>query len=314
MSMNASQVRVVDPILTDHARGYSNAGYVGEALFPTVDVPIRGFKRIEFGRDSFRRRQTRRAPGTPIRTMEFGHEGRPVSLHQEALGAVVAIEHQEDAQQTPGIDLLTDAVDLVQEVIALEKECQRADVARNAASYAASNKMALTGNDKWSSPDSNPKVQVADAKEVIRSRIGRRPNTLLVTGSLITSLSVHPMILAHFSQTSDEPISLAKLKSYFEVDNLVGGDGIFDNADGTTSDIWGTEAILAYVAPKTGGSGRGRNLALPSYGYTYQLKGRPLVTPTRWEAGIQSWQSDVIDEFSAELVGADAGFLFQGAR
>ena len=314
MSMNLSQVRVVDPILTDHARGYSNADYVGEALFPQVDVPVRGFKRIEFGRDSFRRRSTRRAPGTPIKTMEFGHEGKPVSLHQEALGAVVPIEHQEEAQQTPGIDLQMDAVDLVQEVIALEKECQRSEVARDPTKYAASNKQALVGSDKWSDPSSNPKVQVADAKEVIRSRIGRRPNTLLVTGGLLTGLSVHPLILAHFSQTSDAPISIAKLKMYFEVDNFVAGDGIFDNPDGTTSDIWGDDAILAYVAPKNGASGRGRNVALPSFGYTYQLKGRPLVTPTRWVDGIQSWQSDVFDEFSAELVGADAGFLFQGAR
>lgn len=311
MSMNSAQVRVVDPILTDHARGYSNADFVGEALFPTVEVPVRGSKRVEFNRDSFRRRQTRRAPGTLIRTLEFGYEGKPVALHQEALGAVVPIEHAEEADQVPGFDLQADAVDLVQEVVSLEKEIQRAETARNAASYAGTNKSALVGDDKWSDPDSNPKIQVGDAKEVIRGRIGRRPNTLLLTGALVTKLGYHPKILEHFKHTTSDSVTLAMLKAYFEVENIVAGDAIYEQANGTTVDVWGNDAILAYVAPKRA-SGR-RNLALPSYGYTYQLKGHPLVTPMRWDADIRSWKADVIDEFSAELVGADAGFLFQGA-
>jgi hypothetical protein len=33
--MNAAQARVVDPILTNHARGYTNAEMIGRFLFPT---------------------------------------------------------------------------------------------------------------------------------------------------------------------------------------------------------------------------------------------------------------------------------------
>ena len=74
----------------------------------------------------------------------------------------------------------------------------------------------------------------------------------------------------------------------------------------STVDVWGGDAVLAYVPP----AGL-RQMALPSYGYTYQLSGHPLVEPSRWDADIRSWKNDVLDEFSAELVGADAGFLFQ---
>lgn len=308
MNMTTSQARVVDPILTDHARGYSNSDFVGGALFPTVAMPTRAAKRIEFDRSSFRRRRTRRAPGAPIAALEFGYEGKAVNLHQEALSAIVPIEHQQEANAVPGIDLQRTALDTVLAVIALEKEIQQAEVARNAASYAATNKAALAGDYKWSDPDSDPLAQVSDAKEVIRKRIGRRPNTLLIAGGLTSALQKHPKITDHFKFTTSSTVTLPMLTSYFDIQNLVSGDGIYDLDDGTSVDIWGGDAILAYVAP----AGQ-RQMPLPSYGYTYELLNHPFVEPSRFDADIRSWKNDVLDEFSAELVGADAGFLFQSA-
>jgi len=306
-SLNLGQIRVVDPILTDHARGYSNADMVGGVLFPAVDMPTRGVKRIEFGRDAFRRRKTRRAPGTPIAQMTVGYEGKPVQLHQEALQAVTPTEYQEDAAVTPGLDLQRESVDVVLNVISLEKEIQQADVARNPAAYAATNKLALVGNDKWIDVDSDPKSQVFDAKEVVRKRIGRRPNTLLITGGGVSALGKHPSILRHFAYTNSSSITLAMLASYFDLQTVVAGDAIYDTDDATSVDVWGADAILAYVPP----AGQ-RNMRLPSYGYTYQLKGHPAVGKVDWDKDLLSWTNNVLDEFSAELVGADAGFLFQG--
>ena len=306
--MNLAQVRVVDPILSDHARGYTNAEMVGEALFPTVNMPTRGAKRIEFGRDAFRRRVTRRAPGTRIAQMTVGYEGKPVQLHQEALQAVTPTEYQEDAQAVPGINLQQESVDVVLAVIAMEKEIQRAAVARNAATYAVSNKAALVGDAKWSDPDSDPKTQVFDAKEVIRKRIGRFPNTLLLGGGLTSALGKHPMLTAHFRPTNAASISNAMLASYFDIPTVVSGIGIYDTDDLTSVDIWGGDAILAYVPPAGA-----RNMRLPSYGYTYQLANHPLVGKVDWDKDLLSWTNNVIDEFSPELVGADAGFLFQNA-
>jgi hypothetical protein len=303
---NTAQLRVVDPLLTEYVRGYSNAEYVGSALFPSVPVPVAGVKRIEFGRDAFRRRKSRRAPGTRINQMSFGYEGRPVNLHQEALQAVVPFEWHRDAMVTPGFDLQTMAVDTVLAIIALEKEIQQSEAARNAASYAASNKLAPTGTDKWSNPTSDPKAQIFDAKEVIRKRIGRRPNTLVLSGAVASSLGKHKEILAHFRPTNASAVSLSMLASYFDIDNVVSGDAIYDTDDSTSVDVWGAEAVLAYV-PAAGG----RNIALPSYGYTYQLQANPYAESFAWDKDFGSHTANVWDEFSAELVGADAGFLFQ---
>ncbi len=308
MSMNGSQARVVDPILTEHSRGYSNAEMVGGALFPTVSMPTRAAKRIEFDRSSFKRRRTRRAPGGVIAALEFGYEGKAVGLHQEALSAVTPIEFQQEAGAIPGIDLQRVGVDTVLAVIAMEKEIQQALVARNAAAYAASNKAALVGDFKWSDPDSDPKGQVYDAKEVVRKRIGRRPNTLVLAGGLNSALGKHPKMLEHYKHTTSSAISLAMMAAYFDVETVVSGDAIYDQADGTTVDVWGGDAILAWVPP----AGQ-RQMPLPSFGYTYQLLNHPLVEAARWDGDIRSWKNDVLDEFSPELVGPDAGYLFQDA-
>lgn len=306
--MNAAQVRVVDPILSNHARGYVQAEFIGRFLFPTVTMPTRAAKRIEFDRSSFRRRKTRRAPGARIAQLEFGYEGKAVNLHQEALRASVPIEYIGEAAAVPGIDLQQSAVDIVLAVIAMEKEIQQAEVARNADSYAATNKLALAGTDVWTHPDSDPRTQISDAVEVIRGRTGKRPNTLALAATARKALKDHPKVLDHFKHTTAASISNAMLQEYLDIPLVVSGDGIYDQDDDTTVDIWGDDAILAYVPPE----GQ-RAMALPSYGYTYQLEAHPFVSPSQWEKDTRSWDNDVFDEFSAELVGADAGFLFQGA-
>lgn len=306
--MNASQVRVVDPILSNHARGYVNADFIGRFLFPTVTMPARAAKRIEFDRSSFRRRKTRRAPGARIAQLEFGYEGKPVQLHQEALRASVPLEFVDEAAEVPGIDLQRIAVDVVLAVIALEKEIQQADVARNAANYAATNKLALAGADKWTNAASDPKAVVGDAVEVIRARTGKRPNTLALGAVVRKALKNHPKIMEHFKYTTSATVTDAMLQEYLDIPLVVSGDAIYDQSDTTTVDVWGGDAILAYVPPE----GQ-RAMPLPSYGYTYQLAAHPFVTPSAWDKDTRSWDSDVLDEFSAELVGADAGFLIQGA-
>lgn len=309
MQISPDQARVVDPILTEHARGYTNAEFIAGMLFPAVPMPTRAAKRIEFDRSSFKRPPVKRAPGAQIGQLDFGYEGKAVQLTQRALSAKTPVEHMDEASEVPGIDLQRMAVDLVLNVIALDKEIEAATVARNANLYAGTNKTALVGTDKWSDDASDPLAQLADYRETIRKRIGKRPNTLAIGGALASKLQVHPLIKDHYKYTTAPAISFEMLRAYFQVEKLLVGDAIYDQADGTTVDVWGGDAILAYVPMAS----TGRNMALPSYGYTYQLRNHPYVQAPVYDRGTRSWFNDVFDEYSPELVGADAGFLIQNA-
>jgi hypothetical protein len=306
--MNLSQARVVDPILMNHARGYKQDGFIGDLLFPLATMPARAAKRIEFGREAFRRYIITRAPGGEVAQVGFGYEGKPVQLRQRALASVIPIEHMEEAAEVPDLDLQTIGVDTVLAVIALDREVDQATTARNAAAYAASNKLALAGADKWSDPASKPGQAVEDANEVIRKRTGRRANLMVIGAPVAAKLRHHPDVKDRFKHTTSSTINDEMLAQYFNVAKVAVGDAIYDDEAGNSVDVWGNDAILAY-APMTGTP----NINIPAYGYTYHLRNHPLVTPAEWSRKNRSWASDVIDEWSAELVGPDAGFLFQAA-
>lgn len=323
-NMNLGQARVVDPILTNYARGYTQAGFIGDQLLPIATMPTRAAKRIEFGRESFRRYKIRRAPGGGIAQVSFGYDGQPVKLSQFALAGKTPVEHMEEAQQVPGIDLLTMAVDEVLQIISLEKEIQQAAAVRDASIYAASNKEAPAGADLWSDDASDPLTQVNDARETIRGRIGRRPNVLELSASVAARLRVHPKIKDNFKYTTASAISDDMLAQYFNIAKVVVGDAIVEDDQGATSDVWGNDAILAYVPPVASSSSAttgatataaqtpvNANIRVPAFGYTYRLAGYPFVQPAEYERSVRSWLNDIFDEWSPEVVGPDAGFLFQ---
>lgn len=306
--MNTGQARVVDPILTNHARGYSQDGYIGDLLLPVVDMPTRAAKRIEFDRTAFKRPKIVRAPGAAIARVSVGYDGKPVSLIQRALGSTTPVEHMDEAAQVPGIDLLTENTNTVLNTIELDREISQAEAARNPAAYGNNNKLALAAGAKWSADTSTPGKDVETAKEVIRGRTGRRANTLAMGATVAAKLRHHPTIIDRFKHVKSDSISDEMLAQYFNVERVLVGDMIYDDDNNQSFDVWGNDAILAFV-PKSGTAG----MRVPAFGYTYRLRGHPFVEPAYYDRSIRSWANDIFDEWSPEIVGPDAGFLFQAA-
>lgn len=308
MTMNTSQARVIDPILTTVARGYSNQKYIGNALFPQVPVNHRGGKVIQFNKDHFRRYNTRRAPGGNRAVVEFGYAGRPYALNQHALDGKVPIELMQDAKAVPGIDLSSQAVNAVMEITRLELECQQAELALNASNYGSSNKATLSGSSQWSHSDAKPAKAIRDAGQIIRGKTGMLPNLLVIGATVFASLQENPSIIDRIKYTGRDSITEEQLAKLFGVDKVAVGVAVYANDAGDFVDVWGKHAVLAYVSPASL-----QQMGSPSFAYTYQLAGHPFVQQGYFDNRTDSWLYPVTDEHSAEIVGADAGFLFTNA-
>ena len=128
--MTPSQARVVDPVLTNVARGYKNQQFVGMSLFPYVPVAQRGGKIICFGKEHFKIYNTGRAPGAKVERIQTAYGGQPYALEQHALAGEVPFELLEEANVVPGIDLGNAAVNRVQNIIGLALEYAQATLAR----------------------------------------------------------------------------------------------------------------------------------------------------------------------------------------
>jgi hypothetical protein len=305
--MTTQQARVIDPVLTEIARGYRNAAFAGMALFPFVPVGQRGGRIIEFGREHFRLYQTARAPGANVVRIQSAFSSKTFALENHAVEEGVPYELMEDASAVPGVDLGANAVRRAMSIIGLRLEKAQADLARNAANYAASNKATLSGTSQWSHASSTPVNDVEQYKEAVRTQTGTRPNTLLVGARVFAALKNHPQIVDRIKYTSRDVATPELLASLFGLERVVVGDAVFIDAAGAVDDVWGKDAILAYTAIG------GQDAEQPSYGYTYRLRESPIVEEPYQDKQTRSWVYQIVDDVAPVIVGADAGFLVQNA-
>jgi hypothetical protein len=306
--MNASAVRVINPILTTYVQGYRNGALVGDALFPRVPVEISGGQILEFGKEAFKLYSSNRAPGGSTKRISFGYLGKPFALKGKSLEAVVPREHLRDASVVPGIDLAQRANRLVMNALLLELEYDQATLATTAANYDANHKITLAGVTKWSDPASDPIAQVETAAEAIRTSTGIRPNTLVLSAQATSAARTNAKIRAQFQYTSADSITNEMLARAFNIKKLVIGDAVTSDDAGAVSDVWGNTAVLAYVPESASG------LEEPSFGYTYTMNGHPLVEEPYYDNNAKSWIYGVSFERAPVLSGITSGYLFQAVK
>ena len=309
MSMNTDQARVIDPILTEVARGYVNAERVGHVLFPRVDVTARGGQILQFGKESFYRINMRRAPGANTQRVTFGYEGDPFFLVQDSLDVPIPREHMQDANTVPGVDMGKRATKLGMDQVMLSLEIEQAELASNPDHYADNQKEALLGSDKWIDPSSDPLAVVSHAKEEARRAAGVDPNRMVISKPIFNALKFHPKIVERYKYTSAESVTARMLANIFDLEEVAVGKGVYMDSNAPEEnpflDIWGNNAILAYTPLTVMG------FEQPSYGYTYSLVNHPFVEKPVWDDSTKSWVYGVTYERSPVLAGPSAGFLIQ---
>lgn len=309
ITMNASGARVVDPILTTVAQGYRNNEYVGMNLFPYVPVGQRGGKIITFGKEDFALYATGRAPGANTKRVQFGYSGSPFALESHSLEGLVPFELMQEAEAVPGIDLGKGAVTKTQNIIGLRLEKAQADLATTAANYQASNKTTLAGTSQWSDYGavSDPVGDVEAARDAVRAKIGKRPNTVVMGPAVWSKLKNHPKVIDRIKFTGRDSATPELLANLFGVQRVVIGDAIYDNG-GAFADVWGKFVVVAFTELASTAE-----LGTPSYGYTYRLGGYPIVEQPYQDRNAKSWIYPVTDEVSPVIAGATAGYLISAA-
>ncbi len=313
--LNLANARIVDPVLSNLALGYSNTDSVGGVLFPSIPVGLRAGKIVMFGLEAFRLYNLRRAPGATFTEVEFGYTAGSYSLDQNAVRAKVPAEIADEAKKAAGIDLHAGAVSLTMEIHAQALEFDHAKLARNAANYDANHKIAYAASSSWWSGDADPVTDIAEAKEATRRTCGRYPNTMVLSPLAWAAARQHPKVLARF-QNTDGVITLEQFARLVEIPTIrVGTRTYYDDEDGF-QDIWGADVVMAWVNPSAQNPGAKPGLfqrCMPSFGYTYTLENTPAVEAPYYDQDTASWKYPNTMEQKALLTGQLAGFLFIGA-
>jgi hypothetical protein len=306
--MTPSAARVIDPVLSEVARGYGGIAQVADVLFPRVPVGQRGGRIINFGAEDFRVVNSARAPGSNTKRVSYGYSSSSFALVDYSMEGSVPIELLQEAAAVPGIDLAQVAIRKVRNQMAVEREVQCATLARTAATY-GSNTVTLSSTDQWDDPaNTNVFTAINTGKEAVRAGIGRRPNVMIVGPKVFAALSIHAKVLDKLSTSVDRtPATAEQLAALFGLERVIEGSAV--SYSGTAfSDVWGNDAILAYVTPASLA-----DMGSPNFGYTYQLDGYPVAEEPYYDRNTKTWYFPVTDARAPVFVGPSAGYLFVNA-
>ncbi len=298
-------LRMVDPVLTTIAQGYSNAAFVADKLFPTVNVSKMKGKIPVFSKNAFVMRDTERAlraasnriPPEEIEMMEFETFERDVEI---------ALDYLEEEESSDFFRYEQRSTKELLDILLAGREKATADLVQNPDNFDDDMKIVVSSESESiyaPTGTTNPEDWIFAGRDAIRKRIGKYPNLMLIGDIALRKILNHNSITGKIRYTNHVAANAEILKNIINIDNIIVGTAVY-SPDGTVmEDIWKDNIVLAYVEQSTH-----RSEYNPSYGYTFQRKGLPEVD-TYYENGGKVKVVRATDNSSVQITGKDAGFL-----
>lgn len=322
-----SKYRVNDRVLSDIALSYYQAEACAPFIAPTVNVPLRSGKIVQFPKTIFAIRDTRRSPYSYIeRSRVIEYDAKTFYLEQHAHAAVVSFEDYEEAEEGDfGIDLKSIAVSQVMETISNSVEVETIDMVVDPANYEAGLSISAVGTQKFTDSGSDPEAFIRSLKELVRSQIGVYPNSMVISTDVYNTLTLHPTFRERVKHTTTDNVDLDLLAVWFglprgikvaqrlKLDEVPGSP-----TEGELIDIFPNETLILFFSPqsKSGSLGAsngsenapqfkpayGINKETASFAYTYTLAGTPSVGQERVDLDYRVFINDVVVEAKPILV------------
>lgn len=319
--MTPAQIRLnQNPILTSLLLGMGQGTYIAEALFPRLPQALSSVMLARIDNSRFKRYNLRRAPGAATKRIEVKYDGRVYSLDQYSVEVPIPRELIRESDESRRLnvgnylDISRIAMVTADGVLAQDYELDVAGVATLPGSYAAGHVVALAAGTKWSATTGTPVTDIRAASDVIRKKVGKRPNKLILSADAQASLITNTEVRGYLPNTQMGPATMDQLKSILNVTDIVTGDAIWTDANDVGQDIWGNNAVLAYV-PTMGGPNNGDiSLAEPAFGFTNVLEGHPFAETPYYSNDTKSWVYGATFERRANVAYNTAAFLFQNPK
>lgn len=300
-------LRIVDPVLTTIAQGYSNNAMISEKLFPTVTVPKLKGKIPVFGKEAFLVRDTIRAiragsnriPPSDIFLEEFETQERDVEI------AIDYIEEEEAFDFARYEQRITKEL---MDILLLGKEKEAADYVQNPLNFSNDMKLEITSGEAWNDytlTEVDPLEAIRDGMASIRAKIARYPNTCVMGDATYRALVSHPKLIERVKYSGVSKVNTSILSELLDIPNIYIGLAVHSSDGVTFSDVWDDNLILAYVDRS---ERLNRSEFNPSYGYTFQREGKPEVD-SYYENGGKIKVIRNTDNYCIKVTAADAGFL-----
>ena len=276
----------IDPLLSDVSIAYQNPGYVSDIIFPEVQVKHRTGKFFKYDKSKFRIANDLRAPGERSSRVTYGLSVTTYGpLQEHSLEQDIPDEDREEVMDPLSLD--QDATENLTERILLRKDYDAYTILTTAATGYTNDSngyTTLSGSSQWSDyANSNPIEDIRIGKDLVKARIMKMPNTLLMGYEVFSKLINHPQILERIKYSQLGVVTADLMAKVFNVDRILIAEAEQNtsneaDASDTMSYLFGKNAWLLYITPRPG-------VRTVSYGYTLRQGARK----------VMSWREDPIE-------------------
>ena len=248
----------VDALLTSFSQMYRNDDLVYDRILNST--------RVTKISDLYARYKKKTVYGLADSALAESAQANEIGLKLDSQGTYVTQEYglasyvSDRAVQNSDTPLAPrmDSVTMLLNSLMLEIEVRAARLVFSAATYPSSNVVTLSGSSQWSHAASNP---VTDIQAMLRKTV-RKPNVLIFGPLSWDAFRAHEKTLRAISgatltqgaMTSGGLATREQVRSLFEVEDVVVGEGKYDTEDYRSDDvslsyIWGKHCAGVYRAP-----------------------------------------------------------------
>ena len=314
----------VDMLLSSFSVAFANSqdAFIATKVFPGLPVQKQSDVYAVYDKNAFfRARARKREKGT-----ESAGDGWEVDVSNSYNAARYDFHydiHDDDrANADPIFNLEQDATQFVTHAMMITREKLWMDTYFKTAVWStdwdgvANSTPGANEFERWDRNTSDPVGDVRTAADLIHQRTGYRPNTLVLSPQVLTTLEEHPDIRDRFKYTSSASITVDMLASAFRIGRVLIANATSDTADAgaaiSMNFMAGKHALLVYSAPSP-------SPKQPSGGYTFEWKlpetgGTTSISISQFRQ--QHLNSDRVEgsmAFDMKLIAAEVGAFFENA-
>ena len=301
----------VDTPLSEISIAYKPQGFIADRVFPEIPVDKQSDKYYIWTKGFWMRNSVeRRTPGDtyPEGRLQLSNTSYYCYLYHLAY----PIPDEDRANADPGVELELTGAEWLKTQFMLNREIKMAADMFVTSVWGTT----VTGGSSFTQwgdyDDSDPVADINTGMQTVQKATGQRPNTLVLGKEVFDTLAEHPNLLEKFKYTSPGILTEEQVRQALRVEKMVVGEAAYETTKeggaGTTSYIWGKNALLCYVPPKPG-------QRTPAAGYTFvwRIDGAGGLTIPIENIREDNRDRDLLKgkhAFDCKITGSDLGYFF----
>ena len=271
MPTRVSTVAPMNPLLQNVAVGYKNLAYISQIVMPVVPVANEKFTYYRFGKDAFKRYNTKRNIGSKAMRLDYSVNTETGTCEEYMVEHPIDDRIRAEAQRP--LDPDVQGTEICTEALLLDYEKRVATLLTTSSSYHSD--LTATPSTKWDQSGATIFDDITTGQEAVRKKIGQYPNIIVIPPVVAQKLAFASEVTDYIKNV----IGLQRLErpqeGGWQLPSVLFGMKVVipwaievtSNLQQTevTADIWGDYVWMGYVNPRPA-------IMRPSFGYTFRRR------------------------------------------